>query len=230
MRILLVEDDYQLAQGLQKSLRSEGFSVDLLHSGKLAINALAEHGEQGSDFDLAILDLGLPDIDGTEVLKAVRNNGSSLPILVLTARDALDDKINGLDLGADDYLVKPFEMAELFARLRVFERRLGTAVSATVTIGEVCLDTSAHSITVAGQLLETARKEYMVLKALMENANRVQSRHQLETQLYQWGEEVASNAVEVHVHHLRKKLPKDFIKTVRGVGYMINKAHPDEAK
>ncbi|WP_438863127.1 response regulator [Neptunicella sp.] len=218
MRILLVEDDRQLAEGLQKSLRSEGFAVDWVDSGKNAIHA-AGMGE----CDMVILDLGLPDLDGIEVLKAIRKQKSGTPVLVLTARDSTQDKIQGLDYGADDYLVKPFEPSELFARLRVFERRLGTANSSLIEINEVCLDTAAHSVMLAGKPVDASRREYMVLKALMENAGRIQSREQLESKLYEWGEEVASNVIEVHIHNLRKKLPPQFIKTIRGVGYSVNK-------
>lgn len=218
MRILLVEDDQPLAQGLKKALHHEGFAVDWLDKGQQAINALA-----ALDADVMILDLGLPDIDGLEVLKAIKKKQPSLPVLILTARDSIEDKISGLDLGADDYLVKPFAMPELFARLRVFERRLGTATSSTISIASVTIDTQAHSVLVNGENLAISRKEYMVLKIIMENAGRIQSRAQLENKLYEWGEEVASNAIEVHIHHLRKQLPDGFIKTIRGVGYTVSK-------
>lgn len=218
MRILLVEDDVALATGLQTALREQGFVVNHVASGKLALNTI-----QSGDCDAVILDLGLPDIDGFEVLKLTRHRQKQLPILVLTARDGLDDRVRGLDLGADDYLVKPFAMTELFARLRVIERRLGTATSHLIQIAEVCLDSAQHTATVAEQPLALSRKEFMVLKALMEAAGRVKTREQLEASLYAWGEEVASNAIEVHVSNLRKKLPKDFIKTVRGVGYSVSK-------
>jgi DNA-binding response OmpR family regulator len=218
MRILLVEDDHQLANALKKALKNEGFSVDWVDNGKQAIHAFSMN-----ETDLAIVDLGLPDIDGTQVIKTIRKQHIMTPVLILTARDSLDDKVKGLDLGADDYLVKPFEMTELFARLRVVERRLGTAASSLVIIGDVTLDAQAHTIMVKDEYLTLSRKEYMVLKVLMESAGRIQSRSQLETHLYEWGEEVASNAVEVHVHHLRKRLPNGFIKTIRGVGYTVGK-------
>ncbi len=147
-----------------------------------------------------------------------------MPVLILTARDSIDDKVAGLDHGADDYLTKPFDMDELFARLRVIERRLGTSSTAVVAIGEVELDTAGLTVTVSGQTMALSRREWAVLKALMENAGRVLSREQLESKLYEWGEEVQSNAVEVHIHHLRKKLPDDFIRTIRGVGYTVKKA------
>jgi two-component system, OmpR family, response regulator len=217
MRLLLVEDDEQLARALQQALRQQGFAVDHLTAGRQALLAI-----ETNSADLAILDLGLPDMDGIEVLKRARQQKQRMPILVLTARDSTTDKITGLDLGADDYLVKPFEMDELLARIRVITRRLGTAAQATICIGDVCVDTRAHQVTLDGHVITLSRREYMLLRVLMENAGRIQSREQLEGKLYEWGDEVASNAVEVHIHHLRKKLPENFIKTIRGVGYTVN--------
>ncbi|WDE07693.1 response regulator transcription factor [Thalassomonas viridans] len=218
MRILLVEDDMPLAQGLQQSLRHEGFVVNHVNNGQLALNALAV-----PDQDMVILDLGLPDMDGLAVLKKLRNNKTDIPVIILTARDSVEHKVKGLDFGADDYLAKPFDIHELLARLRVIERRLGTAKTSVIRLGPVQLDIAAHKVSVDEQDINLSKKEYMVLKALMENAGRIQSREQIESRLYDWGEEVASNAVEVHVHNLRKKLPEKFIQTVRGVGYTVNK-------
>ena len=226
MRILLVEDDLPLAKALQKSLQSEGFVVNHVNQGKLALNALST-----PDQDMIILDLGLPDIDGLDVLKQLRNQKSSLPVIILTARDSVESKVKGLDYGADDYLVKPFEIQELMARLRVIERRLGTASSSLICVGQVKLDTFAHKVVVGESNMNNeieihfSKKEFMVLKALMENAGRILSREQIESKLYHWGEEVLSNAVEVHIHKLRKSLPDKFIQNVRGVGYIINNAH-----
>ena len=226
MRILLVEDDLPLAKALQKSLQSEGFVVNHVNQGKLALNALST-----PDQDMIILDLGLPDIDGLDVLKQLRNQKSTLPVIILTARDSVESKVKGLDYGADDYLVKPFEIQELMARLRVIERRLGTASSSLICVGQVKLDTFAHKVVVgesnANNEIEIhfSKKEFMVLKALMENAGRILSREQIESKLYHWGEEVLSNAVEVHIHKLRKSLPDKFIQNVRGVGYIINNTH-----
>jgi two-component system OmpR family response regulator len=226
MRILLVEDDLPLAKALQRSLQAEGFVVNHVNQGKLALNALST-----PDQDMIILDLGLPDMDGLHVLKQLRNKKSSLPVIILTARDSTESKVKGLDYGADDYLVKPFDIQELMARLRVIERRLGTAISALICVGNVKLDTFAHKVFVCeGNThneieIHFSKKEFMVLKALMENAGRILSREQIESKLYHWGEEVLSNAVEVHIHKLRKSLPEKFIQNVRGVGYIINNAN-----
>jgi DNA-binding response OmpR family regulator len=216
MRILLVEDDLPLARALHQSLRTEGFIANHVADAKSALLTI-----DTNECDMLILDLGLPDMDGLTLLKQIRKKNVALPVLILTARDSIEDKIKGLDQGADDYLSKPFDVNELIARLRVIERRLGTATSSTITIGEVRLDCASHELSVAEQPVELSRKEFMLLKVLLEQAGRIQSREQLESKLYEWGEEVASNAVEVHIHHLRKKLPEAFIKTIRGVGYSI---------
>lgn len=216
MQVLLVEDDQALAQALTQTLRAEGFAVNHVARGKQAIDAAK------TDIpDMIILDLGLPDIDGTEVLKVLRKVSADLPVLILTARSSIEDKVIGLDLGADDYLAKPFEVDELLARLRVFERRASTLKHAGLSIGNVRLDSASHQVFVDDANIELSRREFMVLKALMENAGRVQTRDALESKLYSWGEEVASNTVEVHIHHLRKKLPDHFIQTLRGIGYII---------
>lgn len=217
MRLLLVEDDLDLAKGLVLALSSQGFAVNHVSLGQHALSCI-----KAKDCDAVILDLGLPDMDGLEVLKQSRQKDSHLPVLVLTARDGVDDRIRGLDLGADDYLVKPFAMPELFARLRVIERRLGTASSHLIQLQQVELDSKAHQVRVAGEAVNLSRREYMLLKELMESAGRIKTREQLEASLYAWGEEVASNALEVHISNLRKKLPKDFIKTLRGVGYSVS--------
>jgi DNA-binding response OmpR family regulator len=219
MLILLVEDDASLSRALQQALQKQGYSVNAVERGKAAL-----HVVQTDAPDIVILDLGLPDMDGLAVLKAVREKQVDLPVLLLTARASLDDRISGLDGGADDYLPKPFEMTELFARLRVLERRLSTAKSAEISVGEVVLDINRGEVRLRGEPLELSRREYMLLKSLMENAGRVQTRNTLETRLYSWGEEVASNALEVHIHHLRKKLGAQFITTIRGVGYKVSQA------
>ncbi len=217
MRILLVEDDVDLAKGLQLALNQQGFTVNHVSLGQQALATI-----RSQDCDAVVLDLGLPDMDGLDVLKITRQKFPQLPVLVLTARDGVDDRIRGLDLGADDYLVKPFAMPELFARLRVIERRLGTASSHLIQVQNVTLDSRAHQVLVDGEALSLARREYMLLKVLLESAGRIKTREQIEASLYAWGEEVASNALEVHISNLRKKLPKDFIKTIRGVGYSVS--------
>jgi len=216
MRLLLVEDNLSLADGLREALMREGFAVNHVTTASSALAAL--HSDPP---DLLVLDLGLPDRDGLQVLKSLRDDGIRLPVLLLTARDTIEDKVNGLDSGADDYLAKPFEMAELLARLRVLERRLGIHAQATLSHGDLLLSTRSHDVSIAGTPVELSRREYMLLKSLMENAGRVQTRDSLESSLYSWGEEVASNALEVHIHNLRKKLGSEWIRTVRGVGYMM---------
>lgn len=217
MKVLLVEDDTTLARGLCKALEREGFAVD-----HVALGAAAVSHAQAWTPDLVVLDLGLPDMDGLEVLKRMRQRHRSLPILILTARDRIDDKVGALDTGADDYLAKPFEMPELLARLRVMSRRLGTATSSVVEIGPVALDMGNHMLRVAGAAEQVLnRREFMIMRALMENAGRVQTRDMLENKLYGAGEEISSNVIEAHISNLRKKLPKGFIKNIRGVGYTV---------
>lgn len=218
MHLLLVEDDHLVAQGLCRSLRQEGYSVEHSATVKHALQCLGS-----GEIELVILDLGLPDGDGSQILKHIKAQKKVIPVVILTARNSIDDKVQGLDMGADDYLAKPFEPAELFARLRVASRRVNQAQSSLLQCGEVTMDTSAHSVTLNDELLSLPRKEYMLLKALLENQGRVQSKQQLENKLYQWGEEVGSNTIEVHIHHLRKKFPSDFIKTLRGIGYVVGK-------
>jgi DNA-binding response OmpR family regulator len=217
MHILLIEDDSQLAANLSKALTASGHVVNHVDKGQHGLNSLKTEAP-----DIVILDLGLPDMDGISVLKKLRAINRELPVLLLTARDSIDDKVAGLDSGADDYLAKPFDMSELQARLRVLGRRLTTAKSNEITIGDVALDTSQHRVLLSGKPVELSRREFMLLTLLMENAGKVMTRSSLESRLYSWGEEVASNTVEVHIHHLRKKFGQEFIRTVRGVGYRID--------
>lgn len=217
MQILIVEDDRPLAQGLKIALRKQGYAVNHVESGKDCLHVVATE-----DPGIVILDLGLPDMDGLKVLREIRSKTNSLPVILLTARDSTGDKVAGLDCGADDYLAKPFEMTELLARLRVLERRLGTSKTNLISLGDVDLDTAAQTATFQKQHIELSRREYMLLKSLMENTGKVLTRTTLESKLYSWGEEVCSNALEVHIHHLRKKLGTNFIKTVRGVGYKVD--------
>lgn len=216
MQVLLVEDDKSLASGLCKALRADSFVVNHVAEGSAALHVIETEPP-----DIVILDLGLPDIDGLDVLRRIRRKKAELPVLILTARSSVDDRVTGLDGGADDYLSKPFEIPELVARLRVIERRISSTSSSVIAVGDVALDTVSRIVTKDNVPVEMPRREYAVLKALMENAGRVQTRDHLESKLYAWGEEVASNAIEVHVHRLRKKFGDTFIKTIRGVGYTI---------
>lgn len=218
MQILLVEDDSLLADGIVSALKRAGFAVNWLDNGKAACTHLVAEPP-----DILLLDLGLPDMDGLDILKLVRQKKLTTQVLILTARDSTTAKVAGLDAGADDYLTKPFELDELLARLRVLERRLGTATSSLITIGCVSVNSAQHEASVEGAALNLSRREYMLLKALMESAGVIQTREGLEAKLYSWGDEVASNAIEVHIHNLRKKLPADFIRTLRGIGYMVPK-------
>lgn len=217
LQILLVEDDLPLATGLKQALKKQGYTVNHVQTGSACLHTISIESPE-----TVILDLGLPDQDGLKVLKQLNTTAPTLPVLVLTARNSADEKVLGLDSGADDYLAKPFEMAELLARLRVFERRLSTTQSSILSIDNVTLDINHHSVMFHNDEIELSRKEYMLLKSLMENVGKVQTRSKLESRLYGWNEEVASNAIEVHIHHLRKKLGASFIKTVRGIGYKID--------
>ncbi|MFT5521430.1 MAG: DNA-binding response OmpR family regulator [Enterobacterales bacterium] len=214
MRILLVEDDQLLAEGMKTCLKREGFTVNHLDKGSMAVASM-----KSDPADIIILDLGLPDMDGLAVLRKIRQQGHITPVLILSARDGLEDKVKGLDTGADDYLTKPFETVELFARIRALERRIASEKSAEIINGDICLNTANHSVTVSGEFLTITRKEFMILKALMETPGKVITKNTLETALYSWNEEVSSNAVEVHIHNLRKKLSLNVIQTIRGVGY-----------
>lgn len=217
MKLLLVEDDKDLAEGLVQALQAEGFIVSNAMSGE---QAKTQHVSFKPH--LVVLDLGLPDIDGTELIRYFRRNKSAIPILILTARDGLDDKVNAFDIGADDYLAKPFDMPELLARLRVMSRRLGAASCSEIAIGEVTLDVASHQVLLAGVEVSLPRKEFMTLKMLMEDAGRIKTKDMLEHNIYDWSETIGSNTIEVYISNLRKKLPRDFIKTIRGVGYTIN--------
>jgi DNA-binding response OmpR family regulator len=218
MQVLLVEDDALLAEGIIKALAKAGFSASHVSRGGEALHVIrAEKPE------IVILDLGLPDMDGLTLLKTLRAAGDAVQVLVLTARDAVHEKVSGLDAGADDYLIKPFETSELLARLRVIERRIGSAGSATISVGNITLDTSTRIVMDGVRQLNLSKREYMLLKALMERVGSIQTKEALETRLYSWGEEIASNAIEVHIHNLRRKLEPGFIQTVRGMGYMVKK-------
>jgi DNA-binding response OmpR family regulator len=221
MRILLAEDDPLLGDGLRAGLRQLGFRVDWVRDG-----AAAERELRAQHYEAAVLDLGLPLKDGMDVLSAVRRCGIALPVLVLTARDAVPDRIRGLDLGADDYVVKPVDLHELAARLRALVRRAHGQPHECLHAYDIVLDPAARSVEKAGEPVTLTTREFDLLQALMLNAGRVLSREQLEQHLYSWGQEVDSNAVEVHVHNLRRKLGAALIQTVRGVGYILLRDPP----
>jgi DNA-binding response OmpR family regulator len=221
MRILLAEDDTLLGDGLRAGLRQAGFLVDWVRDG-----AAAERELRAQPYAAAVLDLGLPLMDGMDVLASVRRAGVTLPVLVLTARDAVPDRIKGLDSGADDYVVKPIDLDELAARLRALVRRAHGQPQEVLQVQDVQLDPAARTVQRAGQPVALSTREFDLLQAVVLTAGRVLSREQLEQHLYSWGQEVDSNAVEVHVHHLRKKLGAALIQTVRGVGYLLPKDSP----
>ncbi len=218
MRILLVEDDPELGDGLTVGLRQAGFAVDWLTDGQQA--DLALHHEA---FDLLVLDLGLPGLSGMDLLRRVRQRGASLPILILTARDATGDKVAGLDAGADDYLVKPIDLDELTARIRALTRRSAGRAAPLLRHGQLTVDPASHRVTLAEQPVELSGREFSLLQLLLENAGRVLTRSQLEQSLYGWHDEPDSNVLDVHIHHLRKKLGSELIRNLRGVGYTIPK-------
>jgi DNA-binding response OmpR family regulator len=216
MRILLVEDDLLLGDGLRARLRQLGFLVDWVQDGEAAERELFA-GHHAA----AVLDLGLPSKDGMDVLAALRRAGMTIPILVLTARDAVVDRIRGLDAGADDFVIKPVDADELAARLRALIRRSHGRPQERLVIGDVMLDPAARTVERGDMQIDLSPREFDLLHALMLNSGRVLSREQLEAHIYGWGQEVESNAIEVHVHHVRRKLGGPFIQTVRGVGYRV---------
>ena len=222
MRVLLVEDNKILGDGVRAGLRQREFVVDWVGSAEEAEDALDAAGDDA--YGAMVLDIGLPGMSGLELLKKLRKKGIGFPVLILTARDTVDDRVKGLDSGADDYLIKPFNIEELAARLRALTRRSQGRSSSIISHGQLQLDPASHLVTLKGKKIELSPKEFAILKVLLENKGRVQSRERLEEQLYGWNEELESNAVEVHIHHLRKKLGADLIRTIRGVGYMVEEA------
>lgn len=218
MRILLVEDDETLGDGVRVGLVQERFTVDWVKDGKEALAAL-----EAESYGLMILDLGLPRLSGIELLKLIRSRGMEIPVIILTARDTVADRILGLDCGADDYVIKPFDLDELAARIRALTRRKMGRAEPLLVHGNIVLDPAAHKVTLADEAVNLSPREFAVLRELLENAGIVLSRDRLEQSLYGWNEEVESNALEVHIHHLRRKLGAKLIKTIRGVGYVIQK-------
>ena len=216
MRLLLVEDDPMIGASVQRGLRQDGHTVDWVRDGAAADLAVA-----AGVHELILLDLGLPGKSGLEWLAQWRARGVTLPVLILTARDAVADRVRGLDAGADDYLVKPFSLEELAARLRALGRRQGGRAAPRLELGPLSLDPATHEVSKDGQPVELSAREFALLHALMEDPGVPLSRTQLEERLYGWDAEVASNAVEVHIHALRRKLGAEWIKNVRGVGYRV---------
>jgi two-component system OmpR family response regulator/two-component system response regulator QseB len=217
MRVLLVEDDEMIGQSLKQALGAHGWSVDWVKDGLLAQSALAD-----GDYACVLLDLGLPKRDGIEVLRKARETGDRTPVLVLTARDGLDERISGLDVGADDYLVKPYEFRELLARMRAVIRRRDGAAHSLIGSAELQLDLTTREVIVAGERSQLSQREFALLHALLERPGAILSREQLENRIYGWGEEVSSNAVDVLIHGMRRKLGQDTIRNVRGLGWRIS--------
>ena len=218
MRVLLVEDDPMIAAAIEQALKDAAYAVDRVADGQSAIGAFA-----GQTYDIVLLDLGLPKKDGVEVLRAVRARGDPVPVLVITARDALEHRISGLDAGADDYVLKPFEMAELLARMRAVLRRKGGSAGPVLGNGSLELDPATRLARVDGAPVQLSAREFALLQALLIRPGAIVSRSELEDRLYGWGNEVESNAVEFLIHALRKKLGHDAIRNVRGLGWMVSK-------
>ncbi|NKB46923.1 MAG: response regulator [Legionellales bacterium] len=223
MRLLLVEDDELLGDGIRIGLSQMNYTVDWLKDGQSALVALrTEH------FDLIILDLGLPKMSGIDILETIRSQGNTTPVIILTARETIEDRILGLDKGADDYLAKPFDLEELSARIRALIRRSAGRADTLLSYKNVTLDPAAHVVTLDDKAVQLPRREFDLLHKLLENVGQVLSREVLMQSIYGWEVDVDSNALEVHIHNLRKKLNADYIKTIRGVGYMIIKSETDE--
>lgn len=217
MRLLLVEDDEILGDGIKAGLTMEGYAVDWLTDGALADEAL-----KTNSYELIVLDLNLPGMAGLDVLTSLRKRKDETPVLVLTAKDTVDDRVLGLDSGADDFVIKPFDLSEVCARLRALARRQSGRSVPQVEHKGVILDPASHIVLLKHKRIDLSQKEFGILNFLMNNIGRVVSRSRIEQALYSWGSEIESNTVEVHIHHLRKKLGSKFIRTVRGVGYIID--------
>ncbi len=216
MRLLLVEDDAMIGDSVLAGLRQDGFAVDWVRDGQAAELAI-----ENDVYDLVVLDLGLPRKNGLEVLSWMRAKGNTAPVLILTARDAVSDRVQGLDRGADDYVVKPFDLDELAARVRALLRRRAGRAEPVITHGDLVINPATREASLAGRPLSLSAREFALLEALLDRPGAVLSRAQLEERIYGWGEEVESNTVEVYVHSLRRKLGAGFIRNVRGVGYTI---------
>jgi two-component system, OmpR family, response regulator QseB len=220
MRILLVEDDKSLGALIRSALLKSGDAVDWLQDGQAAVDALINRADK---FDVVILDLGLPKIDGLNVLQKIRKAGINTPVMILTARDTIEDRVKGLDSGSDDYLTKPFDLDELSARMRALQRRSMARVETTIKYRDIELDPASHVVMLKGEQVSLPRREFALLQKLLENIGHVITRELLAQTLYGWNEDVDSNTLEVHIHNLRKKFGNDFVRTIRGVGYMVEK-------
>ena len=218
MRLLLVEDDELLGDAVKTGLTQFGYIVDWLKDGETARAAV-----KVDSFEAIILDLGLPKLSGLGFLQSIRHEGCTTPVIILTARESIEDRVKGLDSGADDYLVKPFDLNELGARVRALVRRSTGRADATLQYRNITLDPAAHAVYMDNILVNVPRREFALLQKLLENAGQVLSREQLMQSLYSWDDEVDSNALEVHIHNLRKKLNANYIRTIRGIGYMVEK-------
>ena len=218
MRLLLVEDDELLGDAVKTGLTQFGYIVDWLKDGEVARGAL-----KSESFELIILDLGLPKLSGLNLLQSLRHDGNTTPVIILTARESVESRVKGLDCGADDYIIKPFDLNELNARIRALIRRSQGRADTVLQYRNVTLDPAAHSVMVDDVLINVPRREFSLLQKLLENSGHVLSREQLMQSIYGWDEDVDSNALEVHIHNLRKKLNADYIRTIRGVGYMAEK-------
>lgn len=217
MRLLLVEDDDVLGDGLVAGLSMEGYTVDWITDGKMADEAL-----RNTAYEIVILDLGLPKMDGFEVLKSLRSRKDQTPVLILTANDSIKNRVAGLDYGADDFVIKPFDLTEVCARLRALIRRVEGRAQPLLEQGDLVLDIAAHKVFYQGELVNLSQREFAILHFLLLNQGKVISRTRLEESLYSWDTDIESNTIEVYIHHLRKKLDNKIVRTVRGVGYIID--------
>jgi two-component system OmpR family response regulator len=219
MRVLLIEDDRMIGTAVQQALKDSAYAVDWVTDGETAV-----HSAENESYELALLDLGLPKADGREVLRRLRTLGRRLPVIIVTARDGVDDRIDGLDLGADDYLVKPFEMRELLARMRAVVRRVGSGSPPLLSNGQLSLDPATREASFLGESALLTAREFALLQALLTRPGTVLSRSEIERQIYGWNEEVESNAIEYLIHTIRKKLGAAAIRNVRGVGWMVDRS------
>ena len=216
MRVLVVEDDAMIGAAVQRGLRQEGYAVDWTQDGQAAFLALKD-----GKYDLVVLDLGLPRKSGLELLNEIRREKNLVPVLIITARDGVSDRVSGLDAGADDYLVKPFDLDELAARVRALLRRRGGRANPVIEVGALRMDPATHAVWLRDQLIDLSAREFALLRILLEQPGQPVSRAELEERLYGWEEEVGSNAVEVHIHALRRKLGAEWIRNLRGVGWLV---------